>query len=442
MNLRLQSYSLLSLLLASSAAASPVVPDDDGLRWVQQENVTTTCETEVEALQANQVFQYANITLLINYYDAIGSMRAAHFDSDSGVLTKIISSGDHAKIKGYPEFVEACQRAGYQAVSYDMDYTCTAAGPDGNVSYIDQVKHYTICVGPSCGDDEIPASLKATDAKFAGDFCTGNVDFKSNYSSYGIAEFSGNHSSDAIDGGIIGTANEADEANNEEILDLVTAEDKPEEESTSEPTELVDNQNMTASVGASTISTEAAPQKIAAETFRDFVTGDDTNFDDEYRLHDAIIAAFIPRLNAGVIPERSVSHSEIVDMLQDCSNNDQSNNEDLLSKFKKAIPSIIEKATKRFATDTGRVVEVNDQSFELGENYKSTLRSATVACFTAYETKLPDSSTAAYASYIVAPMDYDSQTLDPLACAHNLYMFIEADAMEMPNEPLYYIPKK
>ena len=45
-------------------------------------------------------------------------------------------------------------------------------------------------------------------------------------------------------------------------------------------------------------------------------------------------------------------------------------------------------------------------------------------------------------SYVVAPLESDTESPNPMAYAHNVSMFIEADVMETPSDLMYFVPKK
>ena len=80
---------------------------------------------------------------------------------------------------------------------------------------------------------------------------------------------------------------------------------------------------------------------------------------------------------------------------------------------------------------------------ELGKNYFVTMKSASVACFTQFSGVGDPANIkrAAYASYIIAPID-DVQ-VSTMPFGHNLSMFIEADVMQAPSNGLaYYSPKR
>lgn len=183
----------------------------------------------------------------------------------------------------------------------------------------------------------------------------------------------------------------------------------------------------------------------AANYFRQQIQdhGDDPDFDDAYPLHDAIVAAFLPHLTQS--PSNSVSMEEMEDMLRDCSDEQSptsNNNQDLMERFRSAVPSIINKAIRRFDTDTGRVLEITDgEEFRVGENYYINVKSASLSCFVTTAGIESTNPLAAYASYVIAPME-GAAPVDPMAYSHNLTMFIEADVMEMPENQLYFIPKR
>ena len=75
--------------------------------------------------------------------------------------------------------------------------------------------------------------------------------------------------------------------------------------------------------------------------------------------------------------------------------------QDERSEFKNEIKNIITKAAKSFNYDTGRVLELTNQTFEVGDNYQTHVNGATLACFV---TRNVDGNfgPAAYASHVLA----------------------------------------
>lgn len=194
-------------------------------------------------------------------------------------------------------------------------------------------------------------------------------------------------------------------------------------------------------------SASSASYGSTAEYFRSFLEqnkNDNGGADDSYPLHDGVIAAFAQTVFKSTATE-TVSNEEIKDLLRDCGDEDDNpEDEYLVSIFRQAIPAIIQKAYKRFTTDTGRILEVSQADFELGYNYVTRVQSATLSCFVAVSNDFDSQQLIpeAFASYIVAPQDELSSLPNPAAYAHNLTMFIEADVMELPIEGQYFIPKR
>lgn len=121
----------------------------------------------------------------------------------------------------------------------------------------------------------------------------------------------------------------------------------------------------------------------------------------------------------------------------------RSSPEDTIEKFRKGIPDIIERAIGRSRLDTGHVLETNSKKFEAGGNYFVKMKSARLSCFVSTNDFSEDTNAVgAFASYVVAPMESVTQPLSPIAYAHNLAMFIEADVMEMPSDLMYFINKR